>query len=53
MTVAAARRERFEVAQEGRRLSRRSLQYAGPELLPLADAPVTSTPLLTRITPDF
>ncbi|HLW01415.1 MAG TPA: chromosomal replication initiator protein DnaA [Ktedonobacterales bacterium] len=50
MTVAAARRERFEVAQEGRRLPRRALPYAGPELLPIADAPV-AMPLLTRITP--
>jgi chromosomal replication initiator protein len=49
MTVAAARRERVEVAQEGRRLSRRSLPYAGPELLPIADAPV-ATPLLARLT---
>jgi chromosomal replication initiator protein len=50
MTVAAARRERYEPAQQGRRLPRRALPYAGPELLPIADAPV-ATPLLTRITP--
>ncbi|HEY7349281.1 MAG TPA: chromosomal replication initiator protein DnaA [Ktedonobacterales bacterium] len=50
MTVAAARRERVEAAQEGRRLPRRALPYAGPELLPIADAPV-ATPLLARITP--
>jgi chromosomal replication initiator protein len=50
MTVAAARRERSEVAQEGRRLSRRPLPYAGPELLLIDDAPV-ATPLLTRVTP--
>lgn len=49
MTVAAARRERVEAAQEGRRLPRRSLPYAGPELLPIADAPV-ATPLLARLT---
>jgi chromosomal replication initiator protein len=52
MTVAAARRERFEVAQEGRRLPRRALPYAGPELLPIVDAPVAApTPLLARIVP--
>jgi chromosomal replication initiator protein len=50
MTVAAARRERFEVAQEGRRLPRRALPYVGPELLSVADAPVAAS-LLTRITP--
>jgi chromosomal replication initiator protein len=49
MTVAAVRRERFEVAQEGRRLPRRALPYAGPELLPIAEAPI-AMPLLTRIT---
>ncbi|HEU5367198.1 MAG TPA: chromosomal replication initiator protein DnaA [Ktedonobacterales bacterium] len=50
MTVAAARRERFEVAQEGRRLARRSLPYVGPELLSIAETPIAA-PLLTRITP--
>src|SRR5262249_54959004 len=50
MTVAAARRERFEVAQEGRRLPRRALPYAAPELLPIAEAK-TSTPLLALMTP--
>ena len=49
MTVAAARRERVEVAQEGRRLARRASPYVG-ELLPVVDAPVAA-PLLTRITP--
>ncbi len=50
MMVAAARRERFEVAQEGRRPLRRALPYAGPELLSIADAPV-AMPLLARIPP--
>src|SRR5579885_2775347 len=50
MTVAAARRERFEVAQEGRRLARRSMPYVGPELLSVAETPVAA-PLLTHITP--
>ncbi len=50
MTVAAARRERFEVAQEGRRAPRRTSSYAAPELLSFADAPV-ATPLLTHLLP--
>ncbi|HEY7358919.1 MAG TPA: chromosomal replication initiator protein DnaA [Ktedonobacterales bacterium] len=50
MTVAAARRERFEVAQEGRRLPRRALSYVGPELLSVAEPPIAAS-LLTRITP--
>jgi chromosomal replication initiator protein len=50
MTVAAARRDRLEVAQPGRRLSRRPLSYAGPELLP-ASWPVAAAPLLTQLYP--
>ncbi len=48
MMVAAPRRERVEVAQEGRRLARRVFPYTGPELLPLADAP-GAAPLLAHI----
>src|SRR5262249_48600013 len=50
MTVATARRERAEVAQEGRRLPRRSLPYARPELLPLAEVPAP-TPLPALVSP--
>ncbi len=50
MTVVAAQRERFEAAQQGRRLSRRPLSYTGPELLTVADERVTA-PLLTQINP--
>jgi chromosomal replication initiator protein DnaA len=50
MTVAAARRDRLEVAQPGRRLGRRPLSYTGPKLLPVA-GPVVAAPLLTRLYP--
>ncbi|HEU5198655.1 MAG TPA: chromosomal replication initiator protein DnaA, partial [Ktedonobacterales bacterium] len=49
MTVAAARHERLEAAQQGRRLPRRSHSYTGPELLPVEQEQPASTPLLTQL----
>jgi chromosomal replication initiator protein len=49
MTVAAARHERLEAAQQGRRLPRRSHSYTGPELLPVEHEQPATTPLLTQL----
>jgi len=49
MTVAVAQRERFEAAQQGRRLSRRPSSYTGPELLTVVDECVAA-PLLAQMT---
>ncbi len=49
MTVAAARHERLEAAQQGRRLPRRSHAYNGPELLPVEQEQPATTPLLTQL----